>query len=114
MIRKIELQSQLFHKPIQVIVCETTEGIQAFIAGGDKPHVGAVSIIDPCGNTVSHCFLGHRDDAIAKKWADELYRKKKTAVVVSAGIHYDQISKEQIQMVLHTTDMLLYTVLKQI
>ena len=114
MIHKIELQSRLFHKPIQVIVSGTSKGIQVLVAGGDQSHIGAVCVVDPGGNRASHCFFGHRDDAVAEKWAAEIYRKTKTPVVVSAGIHYDRISKEEIQAVLNTTDTLLGTVLEQL
>lgn len=114
MIDKIELQKELLDKTIHVIVSETQEGIQVLVAGGDKSHIGAVCIMDPHGNKVSHRFSEHRDDAVAEKWAVEIYKKTKTAVVVSAGIHYDQISKENIQLVLNTTDTLLCHVLERL
>ena len=114
MLNKTELQIQLVHKPLQVVVLNTAEGVQLLISGGDRPHIGAVCVMDSRGNAVSHCFPGHRDDIIANKWAAEIHKKTRTAVVVSAGIHYDQISREQIQTILDTTDALLHTVLERI
>lgn len=114
MIDKIEVQSRILGRAIRATVLRTPEGIQILVAGGDRPHIGAVCVMDPLGNMTSHCFPGHRDDAVAEKWAAEIYKKAHAAVAVSAGIHYDRISHEQIRLILNTTDALLHTVLERI
>lgn len=114
MIDKMELQSRIFDRAIQATVLRTPEGIQILVAGGDRPHIGAVCIMDPLGNRTSHCFPGHRDDVVAEKWAAEIYKKARTAVAVSAGIHYDRASQEQIRLILNATDALLHAVLERI
>lgn len=114
MINGIEWKDQFLNKTIDVIVSETEEGIQVLVAGGDKSHIGAVCIMDPDGNRATHCFRSHRDDVVAQKWAAELYKKTKKAVVVSAGIHYDHISSEEIKQILEKTDALLKNVLERI
>lgn len=110
----IEQQTQFKNKTINAIITKTEDGIQALIDGGDKPHIGAVSIIDPDGNKTLHSFRTHKDYIVAEKWAAELYSKTYKATVVSAGIHYDQITKEEIQQLLEKTDKMLKTILEKI
>ena len=104
---KIELQSKFLNKIIDVRILIVQEGIQILIAGGDKEHIGAVCIMDCNGNSVNHCFSGHRDDVIAQKWVSEIYKKTKKTVVVSAGIHYDNITPDEIKQIINITDDLL-------
>ena len=59
---------------VMIVVCRTEEGISILIAGGDKGRIGVVAIA------------------------------KAGPVVVEAGIHYDGITKEQIQEVLGRLD----------
>lgn len=112
--KKIEIQKVILEKPVYVEMIVTEAGIQVLVAGGDKGHIGAVSIVNPQGELVSHCFLGHKEDKITEKWANAIYAKAGVAVVVSAGVHYNHISKEQIISVLDTTDALLSEVLEKI
>lgn len=100
----------LLGKTIQLFIYRTDCGVQVVIAGGDKPHIGAVSIVDKHGNLVSHVFKGHKDGVISDQWAVELHKIWAVPVVVSAGIHYDNIIPSQINMVIET----LTTLLKEI
>jgi len=74
------------------------------IWGGEKPHIGAVAIAQPrpslrdpaiTGATASvFCFLGHKEDEPAKAAAEILAATLNTQVVVTAGMHWDNISEE--------------------
>lgn len=97
----------LLGKTIQLFIYRTDCGAQAVIAGGDKSHIGAVSIVDKYGNLVSHVFAGHKDGVISDQWAVELHKRWAVPVVVSAGIHYDNITPSQINMVIETLTRLL-------
>lgn len=46
LINLIEKQIVLLDRIVQVSVCRTECGIQVLIAGGDRSHIGAVSIVD--------------------------------------------------------------------
>ena len=89
----------LLGKKVQIFICQTDCGVQLLIAGGDRSHIGSVSIADEQSNLVSHVFDGHRDNVISDQWAKVLSQKWKVPVVVSVGIHYDSITPQEIQFV---------------
>lgn len=80
------------------------------IWGGERPHIGAVAIAEPrpslrdpneMSATASvFCFLGHKEDALAKAAAIALAARFNTKTVVTAGIHWDKLDEEGIQAVI--------------
>jgi 2-iminoacetate synthase ThiH len=72
-------------------------GISVLLTGGDLPHVGAVSVADPQDGVHTIALCGHKDQYIGEVWARELCEKTKLPVSVTAGIHYDQITKAEIE-----------------
>ncbi len=100
MIKTIEKTTTVLGKEIRAIIVYTDCGINVTVAGGDKSHIGAVAIIDEQGNLTSTTFPNHKETIIAESWAKWLYEKYKQPVVVSAGIHYDGISKSEIELIL--------------
>lgn len=107
MVKVLEKQIQLYEKMIYVQRTQTDEGIQVLVAGGDKSHVGAVTVIDSDGKKHTVTLPGHKETIIAEKWADAIFAAYKVPVVVTAGIHFDDITSEQISTVLKTTEELL-------
>lgn len=102
----------LLGKKVQIFVCQTDCGVQLLIAGGDRSHIGSVSIADEQSNLVSHVFDGHRDNVIGDQWAKVLSQKWKVPVVVSVGIHYDSITPQEIQLVVETMTQLLHEIVQ--
>lgn len=96
----------------QVLVLDT--GIHVSVFGGQKPHIGAVSVIDLEGNCMTQQFTGHCDGAVSEPWAKELARAGYRPVVVEAGIHYDRLNQEQIACVLRNCEQMLREVLKHL
>jgi hypothetical protein len=90
------------------------------IWGGEKPHIGAVaaaesrpSTQDPnqTSATVSvFCYLMHKEDDIAKAAAKKLSAALNTKVVVTAGVHWDNLSPEGIRKVNSNSDILILAV----
>lgn len=107
MVDTMQKEILLLGKTIQVFLCRTDCGVQIVVTGGDKSHIGAVSIVDEQGNLISHVFGGHKDGVISDQWAVELHKKWEVPVVVSAGIHYDHITPAQINTVVETMTALL-------
>lgn len=107
MMKSIDLHRKIYNKDILVSMAVTGTGTQIFVTGGDKPHIGAVTVIDPSGQENTICFPNHREDVIATKWAKRIYNVTSQPVVVSAGIHFDNASKEMIAEVVAETDLLL-------
>jgi len=94
------------------------------IWGGEKPHIGAVaaaqsspSLKDPkvMSTTASVlCYSGHKEDELAKSAAKKLAAALDTKVVVTAGIHWDNISAGGIQKVIRNSEVLVTTVQERI
>ena len=87
------------------------------ISGGDEPHIGAVAVAQPrpslkdpgmTSSTASvFCYVGHKEDELAKDAAEKLAASFNTRVVVTAGIHWDDLSEEGIQKVIDNSKLLL-------
>ena len=99
------------NKKITAILNLTDDGVVAIVAGGDKSHIGAISVVDKNHNQTT-TFAGHKETEIASKWALELFNVCNQTVVVSAGIHYDNINSSDINKVLTATDCLLNEIVK--
>ncbi|MGW8320096.1 MAG: prenylated flavin chaperone LpdD [Thermodesulfobacteriota bacterium] len=93
------------------------EDLLVAISGGEKPHIGAVAVAQPrpslkdptvTSATVSViCCIGHKEDDLAKQAAEKLAASLNTRVVVTAGIHWDNLSEEGIQKVIRNCRVLL-------
>ena len=83
------------------------EGIHILIYGGDRPHIGAVTIISPEGAEETVRFPTHRDDVVSRHWGKRLQAEGFLPAVVEAGIHYDGLTKEGVDAVIRATDLLL-------
>lgn len=87
------------------------------IWGGEKPHIGAVAMAQPrpslknkdvTSATASvFCFLGHKEDIIVKEASERLAASLSSNVVVTAGMHWDDIDDEGIQKVIENTRKLI-------
>ena len=76
--------------------------------GGDRPHVGSLVLSVPRpsltgeGISVTSSVLngiGHKDEVVARIFAEALAKKYEATVACSCGIHVDQISPEGIARV---------------
>lgn len=87
------------------------------ISGGEKPHIGAVAVAQPrpslrnpevTGATASViCCLGHKEDGLAKAASEKLSATFNRRVVVTAGIHWDNLTDEDIRQVQQNGDVLI-------
>ena len=79
------------------------------IWGGTKPHIGAVaaalpwpSLADAARTSATAsvlAFPGHKEDGVAKEAAERLAAALDTTVVVTAGIHWDDLGADGIKAV---------------
>jgi hypothetical protein len=91
--------------------------------GGDQPHIGAVAVALPrpslkdperVSATASViCLLGHKEDDLAKAVSEILAAAMNTTVVVTAGIHWDNLDDEGISRVLKNSEILLDLILEK-
>lgn len=93
------------------------------VYGGDTPHVGCtvMSVARPSltgegiGVTTSVLAgIGHKDDVVAKTFAETIAKIENCTVVCACGIHVDNMKKEQIECVKETGERLLGQVVRWI
>jgi hypothetical protein len=94
------------------------------IWGGEKPHIGAVSVAQPrpslkdpgitSATSSVICLLGHKEDDLAKAGSEILASALNTEVVVTVGIHWDSLDGEGIKKVIRNTEVLLDLILDRI
>jgi gallate decarboxylase subunit D len=91
--------------------------------GGELPHIGAVAVAQPRPslrdpNVVSStasviCLPAHKEYEIARTVAERLAAALNTSVVVTAGIHWDNISQTGIERVVENSKILMDLILEQ-
>lgn len=94
------------------------------IWGGEKPHIGAVAVAQPrpslkdpevMSATASViCLPGHKEDELAKAASEILAAALNTQVVVTAGIHWENISEEGVQKIIWNSKILVDLILERI
>ena len=94
-------------KQITVDAIVTENGVQVGLFGGDKPHIGAVGIVNPAGKIMVTQFETHKEGILCQQWCEELAGAGSVPAVVSAGIHYDNASKEEIEQTVQLCNELL-------
>jgi len=87
------------------------------IWGGERPHIGAVAVAQPrpslkdpeltSASTSVICLIGHKEDDLVKATAEIMAATLETQVVVTAGIHWDNLSPEAIQQIIRHSEILL-------
>jgi hypothetical protein len=91
------------------------------IWGGERPHIGAVAVAQPrpslkdpalTSATASViCFVGHKEDELAKASAEILAAALNTPVVVTAGIHWDNLDEKAIGRIIKNSQLLVDRIL---
>ena len=91
--------------------------------GGTKPHIGSISVSVPRlglqDNTTMSAtssiinLIGHKDEVVARKFSEQLAAKFNKNVIATAGIHIDDITENQINILMQNmTDLCLDIIIK--
>lgn len=96
----IKQETTVLGKAICIFLGKTSWGIDVLITGGDRPHIGAVTVVDDQARLHTQVFEGHKDNFISEEWAKILYGQYQVPIVVSVGIHYDGIDQAGIKTVM--------------
>ena len=86
--------------------------------GGTKPHIGSISVSVPrpglkdstsMSSTSSVInLIGHKDEVVARKFSEQLATKFSRNAIATAGIHIDDITENQINIIMqNVTDLCL-------
>ncbi len=113
-IREFTVTRTLMDENLTAKILMFSTGIAVSLYGGSLPHIGAVSIVNPDGGLNTTQFPGHRDAVITEKWAEAIADEEIRPVTVAAGIHYDNLTPEEIAAVVSVTDEMLKEVLQKI
>ena len=109
---------------IHGFVQEVGQDLLVSIWGGTRPHIGAMGIAIPrpslknqkkwSATSSSFTFVGHKEDTLAKKISEKLAARLRRNVVVTAGIHWDGITSNEIKTIQNLTQRLSDQILKKI
>lgn len=102
----------LWNEEITAVLHRAGKDCAVVVVGGQKEHVGAVSLCSEEGETQTLVFPGHKEQFITGPWCESIHALTGGAVSVAAGVHYDDLSKEEIAQVMYVTDALLGQVLR--
>ncbi len=82
------------------------DDLLVFIWGGERPHIGAVAAAQPRPSLADDAarsatssvltYLGHKEDEIVKPVSEKLAAALGRNVVVSAGLHWDDLNQAAI------------------
>jgi len=88
-----------------------------YIYGGEVPHIGAVAAATPrpslrdsskkSATASVLTYVGHKEDDLAKQAAESLAAALDTNVVVTAGIHWDDLPAGDIEQVIANSRQLI-------
>ena len=109
--KRFDLSSQGGRYQIHATAMLIGDDLLVAIWGGIKPHIGAVavalprpSLADPqIPSSTSSVFtlLGHKEDEVVKMVSERLSTRLEKNVVVTAGIHWDDLPEEAIEEIVH-------------
>lgn len=94
---------------VSLVLMDTGNGINGLLIGGGEPHVGGVVMALPRPSLSGKGWSadlyitpvpGHKDTEVARIVADRLARELRCPVVVTAGIHSDQLCPEELNIII--------------
>ncbi|OEH86691.1 hypothetical protein BHU72_10345 [Desulfuribacillus stibiiarsenatis] len=102
---------------IEILGQNIGEDLYVCIAGGTKPHIGAVCLSQyhpsmkdpnkPSASTSLLVIVPHKEGEIITKIGDDLARVLQKNIVITGGIHIDQASEQDIHILLGNLDQAL-------
>ncbi|MGD9123670.1 MAG: hypothetical protein PVG60_01190 [Desulfarculaceae bacterium] len=123
-LKKIAVQTQEPSYNIQAEARWIGEDLLVWIWGGEVPHIGAVamaqprpSLADPAVTSATasvFTYVGHKEDQLTKETAETLAAALETKVVVTAGIHWDHLPAEVIEIVVANSRKLVQLLLEKL
>jgi hypothetical protein len=109
---------------IHALIQEVGQDLLVSIWGGTRPHIGAVGIAVPrhslkdpkkwSATSSNFTFLGHKEDALVKQISEKLATQLRKNVVVTAGIHWEGITSNEIKTIQNLTQKLPDQILKRL
>lgn len=70
------------------------------LGGGEQAHIGGVVVCEPGNPVRSDRLHGHYDYVVLEMIAETLCKKHEKTIVLVGGIHIDNASKDEIDMII--------------
>ena len=122
--RSFSVQTRTGNFDLEAAVRRIGSDVLVAVWGGERPHIGAVaaaqprpSLADPDRRSASAsvlCYVGHKEDLLAREMALALASGIGSAVVVTAGIHWDDLDRGGIAQVLKNSRLLTEQILQRL
>lgn len=80
--------------------------ILVILSGGDVPHIGAIAGGSESFDLQTITFPDHKEDVVVNQMADAIRKVAKGNVCIIGGIHVDNISNNQIMLVVEMCKVL--------
>jgi hypothetical protein len=105
---------------VEAVTVRCGNDLNVTIGGGEKYHIGAVAIAVPrfeykegkkrSASTSVICVQGHREDELSYNSAKYLATELNCTVVVTIGIHVDEIKADEFNTLMENFDKLLKSI----
>ncbi|MBC7120355.1 MAG: hypothetical protein H5T33_02060 [Candidatus Methanosuratus sp.] len=69
-----------------------------FVGGGEKPHIGGLSLSDPSASAVSLSIPFHKDFVVSHQVSEKISRATGRRCLAVVGIHVENATKEEISI----------------
>jgi hypothetical protein len=98
------------------------DGIVFIIGGGELSHIGSIVLSEPRMSRTGKGFSctsqiinvhGHKDEKIARTFAERICVKRKKPVLCICGIHIDDATKKDIKIIEENAKKLLKKILEE-
>jgi len=86
---------------------ELDDGLIYILGGGEKSHIGGIVTCEPGKKPQVIKFKGHYDYIVLKPIAEEACKKYKKRIVVVGGVHIDDATKDEIDILVNNCKELL-------
>jgi gallate decarboxylase subunit D len=73
--------------------------ILCILGGGEQSHIGSIVIAQPDEKTQVIRLSGHLDDIVLQPLAEAACKKYRTTVAAVGGIHIDNATKQEIELI---------------
>lgn len=80
------------------------EDLVVFIGGGERPHIGSLSLASADCVPLSACIPGHKDYVVSSRAAKRVTKETGRSCVVVAGLHVEGASESDILMLLDNSE----------
>ncbi len=118
------VETRTGNRDLTAAVRRIGDDVLVAVWGGERPHIGAVaaaqprpSLEDPAKRSASAsvlCYVGHKEDLLAREIALAVASRVNAAAVVTAGIHWDNLDPDGIDQVVRNSRLLLDRILERL